>query len=166
VEGLGISASGLIAQFVNLILLLVILRAVAYKPIIRMLDERSARIRESMERADEIKIQAARTEEEFARRLTEARRESQDIIAQAEKISERLRQDELDKTRRQLEELRARALEDIAVERERAIEELRKQVADLAILAATRAVGRSLDQTSHYRLIQEALSEAEKLKSN
>ena len=165
-EGLGISLPGLIGQFVNLILLLVILRAVAYKPIIRMLDERSARIRESMERAEEIKNQAARTEQEFARRLTEARRESQEIISQAEKVSERLRQDELDKTRRQLEDLRAKALEDIALERERAVTELRRQVADLAVLAAGRAVGRSLDQTSHYRLIQEALSEAEKLNAN
>ena len=50
-EGLGVSLQGLIAQLINFILLLVILRAVAYKPIIRMLDERSARIRESMERA-------------------------------------------------------------------------------------------------------------------
>lgn len=165
-EGLGISVTGLIAQFVNFILLLVILRAVAYKPIMRMLDERSARIRESMERAEEIKNQAARTEEEFARRLAEARRESQEIIGQAEKIADRLRQDEVDKTRQQLEALRTKALDDIALERERAVTDLRKQVADLAILAAGRAVGRSLDQTSQYRLIQEAMSEAEKLNSN
>jgi F-type H+-transporting ATPase subunit b len=165
-EGLGISVPGLLSQFVNFILLLFLLRAVAYKPILRMLDERSARIRESMERAEELKTQAARTEEEFTRRLADARRESQDIIAQGEKISERLRQDDLDKTRRQVEEIRIKALEDIARERESAIAELRKQVADLAVLAATRAVGRSLDQSSHLRLIQEALVEAEKLNSN
>jgi F-type H+-transporting ATPase subunit b len=165
-EGLGISVPGLLSQFVNFILLLVLLRAVAYKPILRILDERSARIRESMERAEELKAQAARTEEEFTRRLAEARRESQEIIAQGEKISERLRQDDLDKTRRLVEEIRIKALEDIARERESAIAELRKQVADLAILAATRAVGRSLDQGSHVRLIQEAMAEAEKLNSN
>jgi F-type H+-transporting ATPase subunit b len=166
VEALGISVPGLISQFVNFFLLLLILRAVAYKPIIRMLDERSARIRESMERADEIKAQAARTEEEFARRLAEARRESQDIVGQAEKVAERVRQEELDKTRRQVEELRAKALDDIGRERERAISDLRRQVADLAVLAASRAVGRSLDETSHYRLIQEAMTEAEKLNAN
>ncbi len=165
-EGLGISVPGLLAQFVNFILLLVILRAVAYKPILKMLDERSARIRESMERAEELKTQAARTEEEFARRLTEARHESQEIIANAERIADRLRQDELDKTRQQVEALRTKALDDIVREREAAVVELRKQVANLAVLAASRAVGRSLDQGSHDRLIVEALSEAEKLNAN
>ena len=165
-EQLGISLPGLLAQFVNFILLLLILRAIAYKPILRMLDERSQRIRESMERAEELKKQAARTEQEFTKRLDEARRESQDIIGQAEKTAERLRQDEIDKTRRLVEELRTKALADIAREREQAIAELRKQAGDLAVLAASRAVGRSLDETSHYRLIQDALSEAEKLNSN
>jgi F-type H+-transporting ATPase subunit b len=166
VEGLGISVPGLLTQFVNFILLLLILRAVAYKPILRMLDERTARIRESMERAEELKVQAARTEQEFAKRLEEARRESQAIIVQAENIADRLRQEELDKTKQQVEELRTKALSDIARERELAVTELRKQVADLAILAAGRAVGRSLDEKSHYRLVQDALTEAEKLNPN
>jgi F-type H+-transporting ATPase subunit b len=131
-----------------------------------MLDERTKRIRESMERADEIQQQAARTEQEFARRLDEARREGQAIIGQSEKIADRLRQEEIEKTRKLVDELRARAVEDIERERERAVADLRRQVADLAILAAGRAVGRSLDQASQNRLIQEALVEAERLNSN
>ncbi len=165
-EALGVSVTGLLAQFINFILLLLILRAIAYKPILRMLDQRSERIRESMERAEAVKQQAARTEEEFARRLAEARREGQAIVAQAEKIADRLRQEEMEKTRQEVDQLRAKALEDIERERERAVTELRKQVADLALFAAGRVVGRSLDQTSHYRLVDEALAEAEKLKLN
>lgn len=165
-EALGVSVPGLLAQFINFILLLLILRAIAYKPILRMLDQRSERIRESMERAEAVKLQAARTEEEFARRLADARREGQEIITQAEKIADRLRQEEMDKTRQEVDQLRAKALEDIDRERERAVTELRKQVADLALFAAGRVVGRSLDQTSHYRLVDEALAEAEKLKLN
>ena len=165
-DALGVSVPGLLAQFINFILLLLILRAIAYKPILRMLDQRSERIRESMERAEAVKLQAARTEEEFARRLTDARREGQEIITQAEKIADRLRQEEMDKTRQEVEQLRAKALEDIDRERERAVTELRRQVADLALFAAGRVVGRSLDQSSHYRLVDEALAEAEKLKLN
>ena len=165
-EALGISVTGIVSQLINFILLLLILRAVAFKPILRMLDDRSARIRESMERAEEIKTQAARTEEEFARHLAEARRESQEILNQAEKVADRIRQEELDRTRRQVEEVRAKAIEDINRERERALLDLRRQIADLAILAAGRAVGRSLDQASHSRLIQEAMIEAEKINAN
>lgn len=165
-EALGVSVPGLLAQFVNFILLLVVLRLVAYKPILRLLDERSERIRESMERAEAVKRQAASTEEEFARRLAEARREGQEIIAQAERVAERLRQDEISKTKQEVEQLRERALEAIQQERERAVAELRRQVADLVVYAAGRVVGRSLDQESHYRLVDEALAEAERLKLN
>lgn len=165
-EALGVSVPGVLAQLVNFVLLLVILRLVAYKPVIRMLDERSARIRESIERAEEIKQQAARTEEEFARRLAEARQAGQEIVAQAEKIAERIRQDELDKTKAQVDELRTKALADIALERERAVTELRQQVADLALFAAGRIVGRSLDHAAHVQLVDEALAEAEKLGRN
>lgn len=165
-EGLGVTLPGFVAQLINFVLLLVILRAVAYKPIVKMLDERSERIRQSMERAEEIKAQAERTEAEFAQRIAEARREGQEIIGQAEKIAERLRQEETEKTRKLLEEQRERALEAIAREREAAVSELRKQVANLAVLAAGRAVGRSLDQESHQRLIREALAETEKLNVN
>ena len=165
-EGLGVSVPGLATQFINFILLLLILRAVAYKPILRMLDERATRIRESIERAEELKAQAARTEQEFAKRIEDARRESQAIIGQAEKIADRLREEELDKTRSQVEELRTKALSDIARERELAVTELRRQVGDLAVLAAGRAVGQSLDEKSHLRLVKDALSEAEKLNPN
>ena len=165
---LGVSLSGILIQLVNFVLLLVILRLVAYKPIVRMLDERSRRIRESMERAEEIQRQAARTEEEFTRRLADARREGQEIITQAEKIADRMRQEEIDKTRKQVEEMRTMAIADIAREREQAVTELRQQVADLALFAAGRVVGKSLDRKAHYQLINEALAEAEneKLKLN
>jgi F-type H+-transporting ATPase subunit b len=162
-EALGVSVPGLIGQFINFILLLIILRALAYKPIIRMLDERSARIREATERAEEIKAQAARSEAEFTRQIEEARRQGQEIISQAEKIADRVRNEELDRTRQMVDDLRARALADIAGERERAMADLRRQVADLAVLAAGRAVGSALDQPSHNRLIEEAFAEAERL---
>lgn len=162
-EALGVSLPGLIAQIINFVLLLIILRAVAYKPILRMLDERATRIRESMERADEMKRQATRAEEEFARQIAEARREGQDIIAQAQKISERVREEEVARTRTELEEMRARAVADIARERDVAMAQLRRQVADLAVLAAGRAVGRALDESSHRRLIEEAANEAQKV---
>jgi len=165
-EGLGITLPTFVAQLINFVLLLVILRAIAYKPIIKMLDERSARIRESMERAEEIKAQAERTEAEFAQRIAEARREGQEIINQAEKIAERLRQEEIEKTKKLLDEQREKALEAIGREREAAVNELRKQVANLAVLAAGRAVGSSLDMESHQRLVREALAEAEKLNVN
>ena len=57
---LGFNLPTLITQIVTIVILLLLLRFVAYKPIMRMLDERSKRIRESMEQAETVKEQSAR----------------------------------------------------------------------------------------------------------
>jgi len=55
IAGLGINLPTLLAQVVNVAILLVVLYFVAYKPVMRMLDERSNRVKESMEQADAVK---------------------------------------------------------------------------------------------------------------
>ena len=66
-EGLGISLPTLIAQIVNFAILFGLLYLVAYKPIMRMLDERSKKVKDSMEQTESIKEQAASAEEKAQR---------------------------------------------------------------------------------------------------
>ena len=67
-EGLGINLPLLLAQVINFLLLFGLLYLFAYKPILRMFDERSQRIKESMDETEAIKEQAARAEEEGRKR--------------------------------------------------------------------------------------------------
>ena len=78
--GLGINLPTLIAQIVNVVILLGILYLVAYKPVMRMLDERSRRVKESMEQADSVKEQTARAEEEIKKQLESASKEGQSLF--------------------------------------------------------------------------------------
>ena len=64
-SGLGINAPTLIAQIVAFIILLLVMYFFAYKPVLKMLDERSRKIKDSMEEVQKVKDQAAQTEEEF-----------------------------------------------------------------------------------------------------
>jgi len=52
ITDLGINGPSLIAYLINFVLLLGILTLFAYKPLLRVLDQRSERIRESLEAAD------------------------------------------------------------------------------------------------------------------
>lgn len=165
-DNLGIHWQGLLAQAVNFLLLLGLLWLVAYKPVLRMLDRRATRIRESMERAEEIRREAARTEEQFAATLARARKEGQAIMAQASEVAERIRAEAQEEARRQAEEFLSKARAEIQRDKERAAAELRAQVADLAILAASKVVKRSLDDADHYRLVTEVLAETERLGDN
>ena len=159
-EALGISPAGLVTQIVSFLILLVILRALLYKPLLRMLDQRAARIRESLESAEKAKQDAARAQEEMKDQMKAARAEGQAMITEAREVADRFREEELARAREEIGAERARAEANIQQERDAAIEELRRQFADLAIGAAERVVGRSLDEGAHRDIIDEVLEES------
>ncbi len=162
--GLGINVPTLLAQVVNVVILLVVLYFVAYKPVMRMLDERSKRIRDSMEQADAIKEQVARTEEEVKKQLTAAGKEGRERIDQSVKAGEEVKEKARQGARQEAEALITRARDEIKRERDEAIGELRKEVADLTIAAAEKVIDRSLDKKAHRDLIDKVLEESDALK--
>ena len=165
-EALGINVPGLVAQIINFSLLMVLLTALMYKPVLKMLDERATRIRESLEKAEEVKREAERTEQQFQARIQESRQEGQAILAQATKSGERLIEEARQRAREEGESLLTRARTEIEMERDRAITELQQRFADLTVLAASRVIGQSLDKESHVRLIEQVLEEGRGLRNN
>ena len=162
--GLGINVPTLLAQIVNVVILLVVLYFVAYKPVMRMLDQRSKRIKDSMEQADAVEEQAVRTEEEVKKQLEAASREGQKRIAQAVKAGEEMREKAKQGARQEAETIITQARGEIQQERDEAISELRKEVADLTITAAEKVIDRSLDKKAHRELIDKVLKESDALK--
>lgn len=163
-EGLGISLPTLIAQIVNFTILLGLMYLVAYKPIMRLLDERSRKVKESMEQTELIKQQAERAEEEVKKQIEAAGREGMAIIARAMHTGEEVRQKTQQEAKQDAESLIARARGEIKRERDEAIDELRKEVADLTILAAGKVIDQTLDEQAHRRLIDKVLEESTALK--
>ena len=161
---LGINLPVLVAQIINVAILLGLLYLVAYKPIMRVLDERSRKVKESMEQADAIKEQAAHAEEEVKKQLETAGREGQERIVQAVQVGEEVKQKAQQEARQEAETLIARARTEIQRERDEAIDELRREFADLTILAAGKVIDRSMDKKAHRQLIDKVLKESTTLK--
>jgi F-type H+-transporting ATPase subunit b len=154
---LGFNAPLLIAQIFNFVILLVVLRLFAYKPILKMLDERSKKIDESMKQTEAIKEQLAHTEEESKKAIVAAGKEGQEIVARAARTGEDVRKQAIEDAKKDAEGVLIRARSEIQQERDEAIGELRKEFADLTILAAEKVIDKSLDKESHRKLIQETL---------
>jgi len=161
---LGFNIPTLVAQLVNFIILFGLLYLVAYKPITRMLDERSNRIKEGMNLAEASKEQAFRAEEEVKKALEEASREGQGRIVRAVKAGEEVKQKARDDSRQESEIILSRARMEIQRERDEAIEKLRSEFADLTILAAGKVIDRSLDKKAHHEIIEKVLEESSTLK--
>jgi F-type H+-transporting ATPase subunit b len=162
-EALGINLGYLISQIVNFTLLAVLLYFVAYKPVLRMLDERSARIQKGLEDAEVASRRAAEMEQEYEQRMVEARREGQEIIAQATQMSEKARQDILAQAREEARAQVEHAREEIARERDQAMAELRQQVADLSLTISEKVLAETLDEEKQRRLIAQFLEQTEEI---
>jgi F-type H+-transporting ATPase subunit b len=157
-SALGLNPVNLLIHVVNFLLLLAVLRFTLYRPVLRMLDERAARVRESMERAEYIKREAERADQERAARLEEARRQAQQIVAQANQMAERILAERRAQAEAEAERIVARAREEAEAERRQALAELRAHVADLALLAAGQVIRQNLDTATNRRLVEEFLA--------
>ena len=163
-EGIGINLPLLIAFVISFFILFAILSFFAYKPITKMLEQRQAKIKESMEQAEKIRQETARSEEEIKAHLEQARKEGQGVIAQATQIGERLKEEAKQGARQEAESLIAKARGEIQRERDKSIEELRAEFADIAILAAEKVIKETLDKKKHRKIIDEVLKESTSFK--
>jgi len=161
---LGISWPLFSAQIVNFVVLLILLYFLAYKPLLKKLDERSGKIKESIDEAQKVKDQAVKAEEEFQQRIDAVGKESQEVIARAMRTGEEARQKAQAEARVEAQAVVEKARQDIQHERDEAIEELRQEFSDLTIVAAEKVIEKSLDRKAHQEIIDKVLEESTNLK--
>jgi len=151
----------LVAQLLIFLVMLGVLYRFAWGPLLRILNERRARIQQGVEATERAKQELEAAERERQAKLEEARREAQAMLDRIAKQGEDLRKELETKAREQAESLIAKARTEIQQEREKAVQDLRSQVADLAVMAAGRIIGESLDAKKHRELIDRAIEGAE-----
>jgi len=161
---LGIIPANLLAQIINFGLLFLVLYFFAYRPILKMLDQRSKKIAESIDQTERIKEQAARAEEETRLRVEAGIKEGQELLSKATRAADETRQQAQQKAQEDAQALIARAKSEIQRERDEAVGALRREFADLTITAAEKVIDRSLDKQAHREIIDKVLDEAGTLK--
>ncbi len=157
-KALGIDLVSLAFQIVAFVILIWLLNRLLFRPIRRTLDAREQRIRESMEEADRIKQQAIRADEEYQARIEEAQRRAQEIADQARERARQEREEILEKVRTEAQQFLEDARVQIELERRDLARDARRQVAGLAVLAAGRLIGESLDDEKHRRLVEQHIA--------
>jgi len=160
VEALGLNLPQLIAQVANFFVLLVILRLTLYKPILKMLDERKQKIAEGLNAAEIARAEAASAQADIQVQLDAARKDGQEIVANAQNIATRIQTDAREQAARDREAALERARTEIQLERDRAIAVLRSEFAGITVSAAEKVINQSLDRQAHQRIIDETLAES------
>lgn len=159
---LGLNWPGLIWHAVNFIVLLLLLRQFLFKPVVGMLDARAQRVRDSMEQADQARRAAEQAEADRQTLLAETRREAEQIRARADEQAKRILADAdaRAKERQQLAEQQAEATAH-QIE-ERVMAQVRAQLADLVVTAVDRVTRGALDVNAQRGLVQQFLTTNER----
>ncbi len=157
-EALGINLGYLITQILGITALLLILSAFVYKPMLRVLDERKARIAKGLEDARQAEIARQNADADAKRILDEARAEAANIRREAVVAAEGAAKDVEHKAREDARAIMANAQTEATEERNRILSDLRGQVAAISIAAANRLIGESLDEKRQHQLINDFFS--------
>ena len=143
----------------NFVVFLAIIWKFAFTPVAKMLADRKARIEEGLRDAEQARRDRESAEAERLAALQEARREANEILARAQKVAQETRDADIAATKAELERMRERAAAEIDSEKQRAITEVRQEVAELALRAAGKVVGETLNAERERRLVEEFLAE-------
>lgn len=155
---LGIVPGIVLAQIINFIILLLILRTIAYKPLLNLLNQRRERIAKGLEDARKAEERLANIEKDYQAKLDEARLEAQKMVAEMTQNAEKQAAGIVSKANEDVTRLKAQAQEDAELERNRILADLRSQVAALSIAAANKVIGAALDEQRQRALIDEFFS--------
>lgn len=144
------------------VIVLVILRRTAWKPLLTALKEREDSIRTSLHDAEEARNQAQKLLDENKKLMATAEAQSQRIIKEGRDMAERLKAEILEKANTSSHQMVVQAREEIQREKESALIQLRSEVADLAITAAGKILDANLDPAKQRAIVDAAIRDINK----
>ena len=147
---------------VTFIVLLLILKKVAWKPILTALDKRENDIKESLAQAEKAKDDAKQILEQNQANLAKAEEESKKIIEQSRAYAESLKEQLMRESKEQAKKIVDEASSEIQRKKDAAFEELKGQIAEIAVGAAEKIIRESLDAQKSKQVIDKYLNDVAK----
>ena len=157
IHNLGIEWKVLLAQIVNFAVLLFILKKFAYKPILKVLNDRQKRIEEAINRSKSVDKRMAEIETLKEKVLDEARRESEAIIKKAEEAALRVKESVLKEAHSVSEKLLVDTGKKIQAEREKIFREAKSEIADLVYAAVEKSIGDLAGENLKMKMVEDAM---------
>jgi F-type H+-transporting ATPase subunit b len=153
----GVQPILLLAQIVNFLILLWVLRKILYGPLLKVLRERRETIAESLKNAERIEKKLENIGKEREQALLEAANEAKVIVDDAAKSASQIIEEAHNRANGDVEKMIDRAQKDMALERDRLHDEIREELADLVVTSLQKIVGKTLNDSDKKRLIDDSL---------
>jgi F-type H+-transporting ATPase subunit b len=153
----------IIWTLVSFFILLVLLKKVAFPPILQGMKKREETIKQQLEDAQKTKKEAETLLEDYKRQLADARSEAQKIMNEGKGLGESMRKEIIQKAQEESNQIVKRAQEEIELQKQKALMELQEKIADLSIMAASKVINKTLNPDDHRRLVEDYISKVGEL---
>jgi len=144
------------------IILLLILKKYAWKPLLKSLSDREQNIRDSVEKAEYLKQEAEKILEEHKKLLAKADDDSRKILSESKQLADKLRTELMGKANEDAQKVIKQAKEEIQREKISALNELKDEIAGLAVQAAGKIIDENLDPDKQRKIIEEFMNQIPK----
>ena len=143
----------------NVIVVILILRLLLFKPVGRILQEREDKIESSLAGAAAAQKEAQELLEKYQQQMADARKEAQTIIERANKIAVQTKEETIREAKEEAAKAVEKAKREIHGEKAKALAQIRSEAAVLAVMAAGKIINKQLDAAQHEELVRDYINE-------
>lgn len=161
-EKFGLNLNLILAQMLSFGILVGVLYKLAYKPILRILDQRKDRIENSLKQAKEIEEKNEKLNDDITQKLNEAKKEAKAIVAEAKEIGEKARNEILVESNKEIVAMMDRAKKDISREKETMMTDIKDYIVKVSLIIVEKIIADKLDEKTKERFVLETLKELPK----
>ncbi|NLT50208.1 MAG: F0F1 ATP synthase subunit B [Ignavibacteria bacterium] len=147
---------------ITFLLLFLILKKVAWKPILKSLDDREKFISDSLEKAENARKEAERLFEENKANLAKAEEETQKIILQGREYAEKLKDQIIEESKNEAKKIMDAATSEIQRKNQEAMNTLKEQIVEIAVNAAEKIIRENLDKELQKKIVDKYIQELPK----
>ena len=153
----GVDWPHLIAQIISFCIVCLLLQRFAYKPILKMLEERRQQIAQGVADTEKIKAELAETEVQRQQILLQANAQATTLIEEAHTAAARVQQQETRKAIAAAEQIIVKSREAAAQEHARMLAELKREVGRLVVQTTGAVIGKMLTPEDQRRLAEKTV---------
>ena len=146
---------------VTFLVLLVLLRKFAWRPLLSALESRQEIIRKSLEDADRAKQELERLQQESTQIIRKARIDAESVSAQSRADAEKVREQIKQQAKEESDAILRNAQQQIQMQTREALRQIRQEVADMSVEIASKLLERNVSKEDNKRLIEETLKQIE-----
>jgi len=153
----------IVAQIIGFLMVLWIMKKFAWKPLLRVLDERKERIQSELAEAEKRRLDVEKLERQYEEKLRDIDAEARARVQEAVKSGQKIASEIKEEARGEIKDMLGRARDEIERDRAQALVELRDDVVNMAVKAAGKVLQENLDERKHRKVIADFVKDLDKI---